>query len=174
MIGGDRMSPPGPLSRKPVAEEVLRPLDPRAVQLWRFRLAAQTLGLWAAVLAMSRLLDGWLAALPLHALVLVLGLASAAVWPPHRYRSWRFQLRPDALFVRRGVLWRVSSLVPHARIQHVDVRQGPIERWLGLASVVVFTAGIRGAELTIPGLAAGDAEELRDHLASLGGGGDAV
>ncbi|NIQ53994.1 MAG: PH domain-containing protein, partial [Gammaproteobacteria bacterium] len=57
-----------------------------------------------------------------------------------------------------------ESVVPHTRIQHVDVRRGPLDRWLGLARVVVFTAGSRGAMVEVPGLDAGDAEALRDRL----------
>ncbi len=64
--------------------------------------------------------------------------------------------------------------MPHARIQHVDTRHGPIDRWLGLASLVVFTAGTRGAILAIPALEAAEAEDLRDRLAALSGSGDAV
>ncbi len=72
------------------------------------------------------------------------------------------------------MLFRTTSIVPHARIQHVDTRHGPIDRWLGLAGVVVFTAGNRGAILTIPALEAEEAEEIRDRLAAQSGVGDAV
>lgn len=156
-------------------EAMLQPLDPRTVWLWRLSLAVRSLGFAVAVFVLSRLRDGWFAALPLAVGILVLGLVLAAFWPPVRYRCWGFRLRDDDLFVRRGVLWRTTSVIPHVRIQHVDMRQGPIERWLGLASVVVFTAGIRGAELSIPGLAVPEAEALRERLSTLGGrGGDAV
>jgi len=64
--------------------------------------------------------------------------------------------------------------VPYARIQHVDTRHGPLDRWLGLATVVVFTAGHRGAIIAIPALAADEAEEIRDSLAARSGVGDAV
>jgi membrane protein YdbS with pleckstrin-like domain len=65
-------------------------------------------------------------------------------------------------------------VVLHSRVQHVDTRQGPIERALGLATVVVFTAGTVGAMVAIPGLRPGDADLLRDRLVALSGSGDAV
>lgn len=106
--------------------------------------------------------------------VLAIGCALAAAWPPARYRGWAFRMRERDLWVRRGVFWRVVSVVPYSRIQHVDTRHGPVERWLGLASLVVYTAGVRGADVTIPGLARGEAESLRERLAALGGDEDAV
>ena len=69
--------------------------------------------------------------------------------------------------IERGVLWRARSVIPRVRIQHVDTRTSPLQRWLGLASLVIYTAGTRGADAEIPGLAAEDAERLREELAQL-------
>jgi putative membrane protein len=42
---------------------------------------------------------------------------------------------PAALLARRGVLVRELDVVPHARTQSLGLRQGPLQRRLGLASV---------------------------------------
>lgn len=109
----------------------------------------------------------------LGAITLVLGVAHAIA----RYRIWRFQVRPDALYLERGVLTRVKTVVPHVRIQHVDASRGPLERALGLSSVVVYTAGSRGADVTVPGLTRDRADDLQTrlkHLAIAAEGEDAV
>lgn len=152
----------------------LQPLDARALRLWRRTLLADTALAGALAVAAGLVLELGLATLPLTLAVLAAGLALTAFWPPQRYRSWRYQLRAEDLLLRRGVLWRTTSVVPHARIQHVDTRRGPFERSLGLARVVIFTAGTRGAALTVPALDAAEAEMLRDRLAELGGTGDAL
>ncbi|MFC7070724.1 PH domain-containing protein [Halobaculum lipolyticum] len=103
------------------------------------------------------------AALALAAVVVTLGLVAAV----YRYRVWRFEVRDDSLFIVRGVLTRVDTSVPYVRVQHVDTRRGPLERALGLASVVVYTAGSRGADITIPGLTPARAGELREQLREL-------
>lgn len=95
--------------------------------------------------------------------VVTLGLVAAVV----RYRVWRFEVREDSLYLVRGVLTRVDTSVPYVRVQHVDTRRGPIERALGLASVVVYTAGSRGADITIPGLTPARASDLRERLREL-------
>ncbi|GGJ16313.1 membrane protein [Halobellus salinus] len=84
-----------------------------------------------------------------------------------RYRVWRFEVYDDSLYLERGVLTRVRTVVPFVRIQHVDTSRSPIERLVGLASTVVYTAGSRGADVSVPGLEAGDADDLRERLKRL-------
>jgi len=84
-----------------------------------------------------------------------------------RYRRWGFTLDDDSLFLVRGVLTRVDTSVPYVRVQHVDTQRGPIERAVGLGSVVVYTAGSRGADIEIPGLRPERATELRERLRDL-------
>ncbi len=149
-------------------------LAPRAVTSWRIAGAGR-----AVVLAGAVLTGEWLIGTPLPfglpaAIVAVTALAWATVVAPIRYRRWGFALRPTDLYLRHGVLFRTTSIIPHARIQHVDTRHGPIDRWLGLAELVVYTAGSRGAIVSIPALGRDAAEALRDRLAALSGAGDAV
>jgi membrane protein YdbS with pleckstrin-like domain len=61
----------------------------------------------------------------------------------------------------------VNSVVPFVRVQHVDSQRGPIERLAGLSSVVVYTAGSRGADVTIPGLRPERAEAIQAELRRL-------
>ncbi len=84
-----------------------------------------------------------------------------------RYRFWRFEVEADALFIERGVLTRVRTVAPFVRVQHVDSRRGPVERLVGLGTVVVYTAGSRGADVAIPGLTTERAEALREELRRL-------
>ena len=152
----------------------LQPLDPRVMKAWRatWVIAATLFGFVA--LATLALLDPPPALAACALAVALLCLAAAASYPRARYRSWGYRLRDADLLVRRGVLWRTVSIVPHARIQYVDTRRGPLERALGLATVVVYTAGTRGAAVRIPGLDAAHAEALRDRLAAVVGADDAV
>ena len=84
-----------------------------------------------------------------------------------RYRIWRYEIRGDELYLERGVITRVKTVVPFVRIQHVDSRRGPIERMLTLATTVVYTAGSRGADVLVPGLTPTRSEALQDELKRL-------
>jgi membrane protein YdbS with pleckstrin-like domain len=80
------------------------------------------------------------------------------------FKTWRWVLREDDVVARYGVVWRVSRSIPRVRVQHVDVRSGPIDRALGLVEVSLYVAGSAGPVLTIPGLAPPEAESLREAL----------
>jgi hypothetical protein len=84
-----------------------------------------------------------------------------------RYRAWSYEVRDDALYLERGVVTQVRTVVPFVRIQHVDSSRGPVERAVGLASTVVYTAGSRGADVTVPGLTPTGADGLRERLKRL-------
>ncbi|MEO8261891.1 MAG: PH domain-containing protein [Pseudolysinimonas sp.] len=59
-----------------------------------------------------------------------------------RWFSWRrngFALRPDAVLLRRGAIWRELVVVPAARMQSVSLHQGPLDRALRVAEVNVHT-----------------------------------
>lgn len=106
-------------------------------------------------------------------LLFVLG----AVYALLRYRAWRFELQNDAIYLERGVITEIRTVLPYVRVQHVDTQRNPIERILGLSRVVVYTAGSRGADVAIPGLTADRATALREDLrtrASEHEGGDGV
>jgi len=97
------------------------------------------------------------------AVFLLVGVAHSLL----RYRRWSYEIREDALYLDRGVVTQVRTAVPLVRIQHVDSRRGPVERAVGLASCVVYTAGSRGADVRIPGLTPEDADDLREELKRL-------
>lgn len=93
------------------------------------------------------------------------GLALGAGFGRLRHRRIGWKLDGDGFATRRGGLWRTETLVPVSRVQHLDLERGPLERRLGLATLVVHTAGTRMAAVKLPLLALDDAETLRAHLA---------
>ena len=86
------------------------------------------------------------------------------VAPTLRWQRWRYEIREDEVDLQRGILWIARTLVPLARIQHVDTRSGPLQRRFGLATVVFYTAA--GAN-QIPELYAPVAATVRDRIAEL-------
>lgn len=87
-----------------------------------------------------------------------------AIHAYYRYNNWFFKVHEDHLEINHGVLSKVSAVVPYVRVQHIDTNRGPIERTLGLASLRVYTAGSRGADMRIPGLSKKRAEEMQEEL----------
>lgn len=100
----------------------------------------------------------------LHFFFFILGAASSIIFPFLSYKFWRFIVRDDDVYIERGVLTRVKTTAPFLRIQHIDVIQSVLDRIFGLGKLVIYTAGTRGADVTIPGLPIEYAEHLRDRL----------
>ncbi len=144
-------------------------LDPRAKVLWRITgtlgalplLAAGAFASWASLRVVEvPLLLGVVPFLAALGLVVVL----AAVVPDLRWRRWRYEIREGEVDLQRGIVWVSRTLVPLARIQHVDTQSGPLQRRFGLATVVFYTAA---GPNQIPELSAPVAAAVRDRIAEL-------
>ena len=144
-------------------------LDPRAKTLWRITGTLGALPLLAVGAFVSSSLlrvvevPLLLGVLPFLA-ALVLFVALAGVVPGLRWRRWRYEIRAEEVDLQRGILWVSRTLVPLARIQHVDTQSGPLQRRFGLATVVFYTAA--GAN-QIPELSASVAAGVRDRISEL-------
>lgn len=153
----------------------MTPLDPRVVKVWRAGeaivfgciLLGLTVPVAALLFAGNLFVAGIIGAVWLA--VAAFGVAHTIWYPAEAYRRFGYRLDEKVLEIASGVLFHVTKLLPLSRLQHVDVRRGPIERAMGLATLVLHTAGTREASMEIPGLDADLAVRLRDHLVAIGG-----
>jgi membrane protein YdbS with pleckstrin-like domain len=150
-------------------------LSPQVLKLWWV-----TTGIWTAIVlvlgGVAEVIlwvksDEGVFRLPLGVLaglaVLLLGVLPLLM-VPLSYRRWTYQIREEDVLIESGVVWRVRRSVPRSRVQHVDIKSGPLDRWLGVVEVELFTAGSMGAVASIPGLSPVAAEELRSALVEEG------
>jgi len=155
----DERSPPPP--PEPVAGGP-QPLDERILTVWRLAATARTAPplLLLAVVATSRMPGPWWASAALASLLfgLVVGPLQGLRW-----RHFRWELTADAIELRSGVLVRRHVTVPFFRMQQIDVIEGPLERLVGLATLVVTTASA-GGSVALPGIASSAAPGLRREL----------
>ncbi|MEE2034524.1 PH domain-containing protein [Rhodococcus chondri] len=92
----------------------------------------------------------------------VLGGVHIAVVPLWRYRVHRWEISDTAVYTRSGWFTQERRIAPISRIQTVDTERGPIDRWLGLATVTVTTASSAGAvQITALDTATADATVAR-------------
>lgn len=64
----------------------------------------------------------------------------AGVRPALAVRFYRYELTDDAVYTQRGLLTRRRGVIPYARIQSVKTTAGPVERAMGLTTLVLLTA----------------------------------
>jgi len=98
-------------------------------------------------------------------LAILAGFTAGALYGNRRYVNTRWRFDADGFSLRRGRLWQSDTRVPGSRVQHLDLKRGPLERLLGLATLVIHTAGTRHSAVALSGLDMRDAERLRDRLA---------
>ena len=96
--------------------------------------------------------------------VLVIALALVIRIPQSRYNARGYQISADRLRVVRGLLWRSDTVVPFGRVQHIDVDQGPLDRFFGIATLTLHTAGNHNASVSLPGLGETLAREMREEI----------
>lgn len=154
--------PPVPVH--PTLRDPVNSVDPRAKTLWRIGpLVLGVLGLVAGIVV-AVVVDQarWIAVLA-AVTVIVVTAAWATVVPQWRYRFHRWEVSDDAVYSQSGWFVRHRVIIPIARIQVVDTEAGPIEQFLGLATLTVTTASSAGT-IHIAGL---DAEVARTTAADL-------
>ncbi len=94
-----------------------------------------------------------------------------------RYDTTWYVLSDRSLRIRRGIWTIHETTITFENVQNVSVRQGPLQRWFGIADVLVETAGGGGAAAAAGqgglatmgahcGLVEGvaDAQAIRDRL----------
>ncbi len=123
-------------------------------------LACTVIPLW-----LSSALD-MTAAIAITAVVVIVTVIFVA-WTRLYYDTMAYELHEDELRWRRGVWFRTTGIVPYNRITNLDLRQGPVMRWLKISTISVQTAGYSGQavpEIRIEAIE--HAEELREILRS--------
>ena len=95
----------------------------------------------------------WFGVLMIRIVLLVLG-----------FKKKKYALREKDIIYSKGLIWSIRTAIPFNRIQHAEIKQGPIERKFKLSSLKVFTAGGQSSDLVIPGLPSEQAQTLKDFV----------
>ncbi len=85
-------------------------------------------------------------------------IALSAVLRILEVRRLAYQVREHDISMRSGVITHRVESLPFARVQHVRVNRGAIERALGLATLQISSAG---PNITIPGLNEAEASRIK-------------
>ena len=101
---------------------------------------------------------------------LFLGVIALVNWVSWRFS--RFRVGGGQVELRQGALFRQHRQVRLERVQAVELSRPLLARALGLARVVVQSAGGSDSTLTLSFLDLGRAEALREHLLDLAGRND--
>ena len=90
-----------------------------------------------------------------------------AIWFTYHFfadTKIKYAVREQDISKQAGLVFRNLSCQPILRVQHVEVKRGPLDRWAGLAKLQVFSAGGEMHTFEIPGLPLESAEHLRQYI----------
>ncbi|MBI5480440.1 MAG: PH domain-containing protein, partial [Deltaproteobacteria bacterium] len=108
---------------------------------------------------------------PLLTYFFLIALSGTVVFPflmlflYFRYYTLHYRFDEDGVSMGYGVLFRREMHLTYARMQDIHLSQNLFERWLGIGSVTVQTAGGgEGGNLEIVGVR--EFEAIRDYLSA--------
>ena len=73
----------------------------------------------------------------------------------------KFGVRQYDMIYQSGFFHFTETVVPYNRIQHVEIKQGPLSRLFTLYSLRLYTAGASSGDLIIDGLDKSTAQKLK-------------
>ena len=97
-------------------------------------------------------------------------VVSMGIWGLEEWKGWpirAYLVRENDVVYQHGWWSRTVVAVPFDRIQHSEIQQGPLGRWLGHCTLKLYTAGSSGAHLEIPGLHMATARNIRRCLENI-------
>ena len=109
--------------------------------------------------SMRGALVAWIVCAALDALWWVPAMILSAPY----YRSLSYEVQEDEVIVRAGIVTRSVKNVPYRTVTNLTVKRGLLDRWLGLGTVDIQTAGMSGTnnvEQSLVGLE--NAQEVYD------------
>lgn len=150
VVAGDAVGMTGTVvgdARSPIR---LRPpkhrVERRAIGWWLLQslvFAGVVLGGLVVAYVLAESARSWL--LVVIAVLAPVGLVLAVVEAFWRYAVHRWETTDEAVYSRTGWFVREWRIAPISRIQTVDTVRGPLQQWLGLATLRVTTASAQGA-----------------------------
>lgn len=150
--------------------DVFSRLDPRIVTSWkisrwiRFGIleALQGVGLFL-FLKQGFPADITVPVLIVYGVIFAYLVITPFLYPVIEYRQWGYIISEDRVDIRHGIFFIQRTIIPIVRIQHVTITQGPINRKLGVSTILINTAS---GVFKIEGLSDENAGLIADSLKS--------
>ncbi|MFT4522678.1 MAG: membrane protein YdbS with pleckstrin-like domain [Bacteroidia bacterium] len=110
-------------------------------------------------------------------LVIIPAFVSAIVWSAwllfilantlftlKNFTTRKYAVREKDITFQSGWVFHNITTVPFTRVQHIELEEGPMERFFKLASLQIYTAGDSGSDLTIKGLEKEEAKKIKAFI----------
>jgi membrane protein YdbS with pleckstrin-like domain len=96
----------------------------------------------------------------------LLGVFCSFYLPKRTYETTSWQVKDSGIEIQRGIWWKHQIFIPRDRIQHTDIKQGPMMRRFGIATLVINTGGTHEPSIPLAGILMETAQSIRDQLSN--------
>lgn len=96
----------------------------------------------------------------------LLGVFFSFYLPKRTYETTSWQVKDSGMEIQRGIWWKHQIFIPRDRIQHTDIKQGPMMRSFGIATLVINTGGTHEPSIPLAGILMETAQSIRDQLSN--------
>jgi uncharacterized protein len=133
--------------------------------VWRWRLFFILLGTMAIILLTSSWFVHWWFWLGVIAgIILLCGVLTLTILIPYNYAFHQYAIYENRVEIKKGFIIQRESTIPIARIQNVNVKQGPLLKKQNLCEISIETAG---DEHTIAAVTKAESEQIRQRVMTL-------
>jgi membrane protein YdbS with pleckstrin-like domain len=127
------------------------------------------IGFWFVLLFGGLFLLNYFVQLPDLAFYLILGFlivifAFSFIEIEKGFPRRKFGIRENDIIFQHGYFVFKQTILPYKRIQHVEIKQGPLFKVFKIFTLKVFTAGSSSGDLSIAGLNKDDASKLKAQI----------
>ncbi len=144
-----------------------RRLHPSSIWLAAIR-SVTSLAAPAAIFAFVRIVQGGVMGvikyLPAGLMIVLLSCGLTALFAYLSWSKFRYGIGERDIVIESGVFNRVRRSIPLARVQDVNIEQGPLARLFGLAKVKIETGGGQKDEGLLDSLSLEEADHLRQVI----------
>lgn len=140
------------------------PVDRAYLKVLRILYVFWLVSLFSALITLEVLVDlPMMAFYPiLSVLVLIFGFSIIEVEKGFQRR--KFGIREKDIIFQNGYFVFRQTILPYKRIQHVEIKQGPLFKAFSLFTLKIYTAGSSAGDLSIAGLNKIDADKLKAQI----------
>ncbi|MCX7746127.1 MAG: PH domain-containing protein [Clostridia bacterium] len=95
---------------------------------------------------------------------LILSIYITLIHPFLEYIQWSYKITESKIDYTHGIYFRKRTIIPVSRIQHLDIKQGPLQKYFGLSNIAIYTAG---QSHEIPALLSSKAQKMVESINDL-------
>lgn len=133
--------------------------------LWLYRL------IFVGIMVLVFAVTGFILPFEIPAIVfLVSGIVISVLllvyllFTPSVFKVKKYAIRNRDIIFRSGLINRTTTVIPFNRVQHIEIKTGPIDRYFKLSRLKIYTAGGSQSDLVIPGLSMETAKSIKQLI----------